>query len=141
MWALVVLQGAMLVLASIESLVMNAISGFALVGVLGLTVGSATLALRTARGLRERRRWARRVTLIAEWGVLTLGSIEVVATMALAGTPPGLVPVITGIVMPVSVLVLLRKTKSLFVGSSAASAQRTENASIPTDDPVLGTLV
>lgn len=141
MWALVVLQGAMLVLASIETLVVNAVFGFTLAGVLGLTVGSAILALRTARGLRERRRWARRVTLIAECGVLVLGLVEVVATMALAGTLPGLVPVVTGIVMPISVLVLLRRTKSLFVGSSAASAQRTENASVPTEDPVLGTLV
>ena len=136
-WALVVLQGAFLVLASIESLVVNAVFGFGLLSVVVLTVAGAVLTLRTARGLRERKRWARRLTLVAEWFVLAFGTIEVLATLALAGSFAGVVPLVTGILMPITILVFLRKTKPLF--ARADEQPIVDVAS--TDDPVLGTLV
>lgn len=136
-WALVMLQGAFLVLASIESLVVNAVFGFGLLSVLVLTLAGAVITLRTARGLRERKRWARRLTLVAEWFVLAFGTIEVVATLALAGSFAGVVPLVTGVIMPITILVFLRKTKPLF-----ARADEPPTVGVaPTDDPVLGTVV
>lgn len=110
-WSLVLLQGAILVLSTIESLVVNATQGFALIAVSALTGTAAALALLSARGLRKRKRWARRLILVAEWFVLTLGSIELVATQFLDAAGPDIVPILTGVVAPVTVLVLLRRTK------------------------------
>ena len=153
-WALVVLQGGVLVLAAIESLVVNAVFGFTLIAVVALTAAAAFLTLRTARGLRERRRWARRVTLVAEWFVLVFGVVEIIATFALAGSFAGLVPLVTGVLIPVTVLVFLRRTKPLFVVTPPPSEDvddidisepTPESVPVaehhPADDPILGTLV
>ena len=136
-WALVILQGGFLVLATIESLVVNAVFGFGLLSVLALTAAGAFVTLRTARGLRERKRWARRVTLVAESVVLVFGVIEMIATAALATSFAGLVPLVTGVLIPITVLVFLRRTKSLFVPATAEPIVETA----PSDDPILGTLV
>lgn len=138
LWALVLLQGGILVLSSVESLFVNALFGFSLIGVLVLTVGGAIVTLRAARGLRLRKRWARRVTLVAEWFVLTIGVLEVGASIAIPGASAGLVPIITRIVVPIAVLVLLRRTKPLFVRSTDVVVDVGDHE--PTDDPVLGVL-
>lgn len=121
LWALVLIQGGILVVSTIESLVANAAQGFGLIGVSVLTGVSAVLALYAARGLRRRRLWARRLTLVAESFVLALGVIELVATQFLDNSGLDLVPVLTGVVVPVAVLVLMRTTKPLFFRQSANS--------------------
>ena len=136
-WALVILQGGFLVLATIESLVVNAVFGFGLLTVLALTAAGAFVTLRTAKGLRERKRWARRVTLFAEWFILVFGAVEIIATLALANSFAGLVPLVTGVLIPVMVLAFLRRTKSLFVPPKPDPVVE----SAPADDPILGTLV
>jgi hypothetical protein len=113
-WSLVLLQGGILVVSTLESLVANATQGFALIAISIVTGMAVVLALMSARGLRRQKRWARRLTLVAEWFVLTLGSMELVATQLLDSTGPDIVPVLTGIVVPSVVLLLLRSTKPLF---------------------------
>lgn len=139
MWALVILQGGILVLSTIEALFVNALFGFSLVIVLLLTAGGAILTLRTARGLRLRKRWARRVTLVAEWFILVTGILEVGATVVLPGASTGIVPILTRIVIPVAVLIFIRRTKSEFV--VAPDNDTREGMDEPAEDPVLGVLV
>lgn len=139
LWALVILQGGILVLSSIEALFVNALFGFSVVVILILTAAGAVLTLRTARGLRLRKRWARRVTLVAEWFVLVTGVLEVGATFVLPGASTGIVPILTRIVIPIAVLIFLRRTKSQFVAEPDADTP--ERADEPADDPVLGVLV
>jgi len=139
LWALVVLQGGILVLSSVESLFVNALFGFSLIGVFILTACGAFLTLRTARGLRLRKRWARRVTLFAEWFVLAIGVIEVGASIAIPGASAGLVPVLTRVVVPIAVLVFLRRTKPLFAGEIEEDVDAGDRQ--PTEDPILGVLV
>lgn len=139
LWALVILQGGILVLSTIESLFVNALFGFSLIAVLLLTAGGAILTLRTARGLRLRKRWARRVTLVAEWFVLATGVLEVGATIALPGASTGIVPILTRIVIPIAVLVFLRRTKSMFAADTEAEVEAPDHE--PSEDPVLGVLV
>lgn len=123
-WAIVLLQGGFLILSTIESLVTNATQGFALISVTVLTGTGAFLTLRAAHGLRRRKRWAKRLTLTGEWFVLTFGVVELVATQFLDPAGIDLVPLITGVVMPISVLVLLRRTKSLFAAEQSAEDQK-----------------
>ncbi|MGI9528235.1 MAG: hypothetical protein ACR2NG_00860 [Acidimicrobiia bacterium] len=139
LWALVILQGGILVLSTLEALFVNALFGFSVVMILILTAAGAVLTLRTARGLRLRERWARRVTLVAEWFVLVTGLLEVAATILLPGASTGIVPILTRIVIPVAVLIFLRRTKSQFV--TEPDAETPELADEPADDPVLGVLV
>jgi uncharacterized membrane protein (DUF2068 family) len=113
MWAIVLIQGAITLLSFLEALVVGASQGVALVPILTLTGAGAVLALTSARGLRRRRRWARRVTLVAESLVLFAGATNFIATLVLAQRI-GLVSVLTTIVAPIAVLVLLRKTRDLF---------------------------
>jgi hypothetical protein len=118
-WSLVLVQGGILVVSTIESFVVNATQGFALIGITILTGFGAALALTSARGLRRLKRWARRLTLVAEWFVLTVGVIELIATQFLDSNGPDVVPVLTGTVVPVSILVLLWHVKPLFSRQSA----------------------
>lgn len=112
-WAIVLLQGAITLLSFLEALVVGAAQGVALLPILALTGIGAVLALTSARGLRRRRRWARRVTFVAESLVLLAGTINLVASLVLAQRI-GLVSVLTTIVAPILVLGLLRKTRDLF---------------------------
>lgn len=123
-WAIVLLQGGFLILSTIESLVANATQGFALIVVTILTATGAWLTLLAARGLRRRKRWAKRLTLTGEWFVLMLGAVELVATQFLDPSGIDLVPLITGVVVPISVLVLLRRTKPLFTSGPSTADQK-----------------
>ena len=146
-WALVLLQGAALALTTIESLVVNIGFGFLLLGNLVLTAAAATATLLAARGIRRRRRWARRLTIVGEWYVLAVGALDLALTVILAQTAPGLIPLVVTIGVPITVLLLLRGRKGDF-GPVAESPVTGElpvpvEASVrpPADDPVLGTLL
>ena len=146
-WALVLLQGGFLTATAIESLVVNLGSGFVLLPSLVLTIGAATLTFLVARGLRNRRRWARRTAMVSESFVLAFGLLEVVATVALTGGLPGIVPIVTGVAIPVAVMIFLRKLRSEFQPIDegaiefAGALPPTPTNPTPSDDPVLGTVV
>lgn len=112
-WAVIVIQGAITLLSFLEALAMGAFQGVPLVPILVLSGGGAILALASARGLRARRRWARRATMIAESLVLLVGSINLLLSMAMT-QQIGLVPMLTTIVAPLVVIVLLRRTREWY---------------------------
>jgi hypothetical protein len=136
LWALVVLQGAILLTTTVEAAFLGFVLGGGLAIPAVLTATAAVVTLLAARGLRRQRRWARRVLLIGEWFVIAFGALEVVATVLLAQTPPDLVPVVTGILIPATVLWLLRSVKGAFTADTPAVPATTQ----PADDPILGTL-
>lgn len=113
-WAIVLLQGGFLILLTIESLVANAVQGFALIGITIITGLAATMTLVAARGIRRHRRWARRVTMVGEWFLLVFGVIELLATQMIDPSGADLIPLVTGIILPVSVLVMLRRSRKVF---------------------------
>ena len=116
-WALVLLQGGMLVLLAIESFIANLTQGFLLIAVFILTALAATFTLLAARGLRHHKRWARRLTLTGEWFVLLFGLLELAATQLMDPAGIDLVPLLTGVIVPITVLALMRRTKELFVSA------------------------
>lgn len=143
MWAVVFLQGSILVATSLESLVINIGTGFAIAPILLFTSLAAFVTLMTAKGLRRRRSWARRVTIVTEWLVLVVGAAEVVATVALAGTAPQLMPVAVTVVMPIAVLVGIRRIRVLFPEESEAKPTLREDevtidGSLPRHHSMLG---
>lgn len=128
---LVLLQGAMLLLVALETIVMVAFAGPAIVGVFLLSTGATVLTLLTVKGLRKRKRWARRVTLVSEWAVLALASLDAIFTIVLVGSVPPLVPILVGFGIPIAALRLVRVTKPLFVHGddlTAKSFQRVESS-------------
>lgn len=113
-WAIVLIQGAITVLSFMEGLVVGAAQGIPLLPAVVLTGGGGAMALVAARGLRRRKRWARRVTLVAESLILALGTINALASIALT-QHLGLMSFLTTIAAPVVVILMLRRTKPLFV--------------------------
>ena len=112
-WAVVLVQGAITLLSFLEALVIGVALGVPIVLVLVLTGTGAAIALAAARGLRRRKRWARRATLIAESLILAIGIINALASLALSGQL-SLMPFLTMIAAPVVVILMLRRTKPLF---------------------------
>ena len=118
-WAIVLIQGGITVLSLIEALVLNAFQGGVLLPVVIITGAGAVLAFVGARGLRRRRRWARRLTMVAESLVLVVGGINL-GLAAILNQQAGLMPVLTTILAPAVVLALLRKTRDWFPNKLAA---------------------
>jgi hypothetical protein len=113
---LVLMQGAILVATTIEAAIFGLAFGPASRPAVLLTAGAAILTLTTARGLGRRRRWARRLTIIAEIGVLAGGLLELGLALAFTGAAIGIVPILTRLVVPIIVIVALREpaTRSSF---------------------------
>ncbi len=90
-WAIVLIQGAITLLTAFEATIGSfALGSIAVAGpVIGLSIFGGALALASARGLRLRRRWARKVTVIAEYLVLGSGVLALVASLVLAQRPAG----------------------------------------------------
>ena len=116
LWAIVLLQGGIGLTTTLEALVGGLGFGApATVPIVSLSLAGAVLALASARGLRRRKRWARRVTLVAEWLLLAVGLLNVLATILMAEMLPGPVPILTTILTPIAVMILLRRSKGEFV--------------------------
>ena len=112
-WAVVLVQGAITLLSLFEALAIGVALGVPLVHVLALTGAGTAMALSAARGLRQKKRWARRLTLTAESLILALGIINALASLALSGHL-SLMPFLTTIAAPLVVILMLRRTKPLF---------------------------
>jgi hypothetical protein len=108
---LVLVQGGIALLSTVEILFWATFADPA--GALGpsvlLTGGMAvgTLALATALG--QRFRPARRLVLVLETVVLASALVDLGLALAFAHRPLGLVPLLTRLVLPVAVIVLLRR--------------------------------
>lgn len=137
--AFVLLQGAMLLILALETIVMVALSGPAIAGTFLLSAGASVLTFMTVKGLRKHRRWARRVTIFSEWGLIAFATLDMVLTLILAGSLPPLIPLMVGFMIPIAVLRLLRSTKPMFVerGSGDGTVEAPSDVGVPSDRPLL----
>ncbi len=123
--ALLLLQGAILVATTIESLFW----GFVFPGAGGavLMSGASAVVILVARTrLRADRRWARRFVYAVEVLLLVAVAIDIALAIALTHALPPVVALLTQLVLPVSVVAILRR--------SAGAAR----AAIPTNPVAIG---
>jgi hypothetical protein len=107
--ALLLLQGAILVATTIEALVWGAVF-LGAGGTVLLSAGSAVVILVARIRLRTDRRWARRLVYVVEGLILALFAIDIVLAIALTHALPPLVALMTQLVLPMSVVTLLRRS-------------------------------
>ncbi|MGF1617966.1 MAG: hypothetical protein ACFCU2_09215 [Acidimicrobiia bacterium] len=121
LWAIVLLQGAITLTTALEATVGALALGslFAAGPVISLTLGGAVLALASARGLRLRRLWAKRMTVVAESLLLVVGVLGVGLSLLMTGGPVGLVTLVTTLVVPSIVLTLVVRNSQVFVPEGA----------------------
>ena len=108
--ALLLLQGAILVATTIESLfwgIAFGSTGLALV----MSAASATVIL-VAR-LRADRAWARRLVYAVEGLILLTAVVDSAISLALAHALLPMVALLTQVALPISVIVLLRRSRRL----------------------------
>jgi len=107
---LLLLQGSIFVATTIESLIWGiAFAGAAAAPL--LLSGWAAAAILVARArLRADRRWTRRLVYGVEGFTLAFFALDLALAIALTGTPPPAVAVLTRFVLPVSVIFLVRQT-------------------------------
>jgi hypothetical protein len=107
---LLLLQGSILVATTIEALIW----GFAFAGGGGtpfVVSGIAALAILVARArLRADRRWMRRLVYIVECFTLAELAIDTALAIAITGALPPAVALLTRLVLPIAVIVLLRRS-------------------------------
>ena len=106
---LVLIQGAILAVATLEAIVFLAFVGQASSVSLALTAGAAVLTLATAAGLARGSRRARSWTLVAELAVIVVGLIDLVLAMLMTGEAVGPVGLLTRLVLPAAVITILRR--------------------------------
>jgi hypothetical protein len=106
---LVLMQGAVLVARTAEAALFLAITGTSALASLGLTAGAAVLTLATAAGLARGSIRARRWTLIAEAGVLAIGTVDLALALVMTGEPLGPVGLLVELAVPAAIIVLLRR--------------------------------
>ena len=107
---LLLLQGSILVATTIEALVW----GMAFAGAAGVPLllsGGAAVVILVARArLRADRQWSRRLVHGIEGFTLAFLALDLALAIALTGTPPPAVALLTRFVLPVSVIFLLRQS-------------------------------
>lgn len=111
---LVLIQGAVALSLSAE-----AVGGALLLGGGGfgalLSLGGAVLTFALGRRLRRRSRRARRWLMVFQFGWLGSAIVDMGLSVAVAGIGPGPVVLLTRVALPLSVLLLLRRTRSEFL--------------------------
>ena len=123
--ALLLLQGAILVATTIEAVIWDmAFAGSA--GVPFLLSGGAAVAILVARArVRADRRMTRRLVYGVEGFTLAFFALDLALAVALTGTPPLAVAILTRFVLPVSVIFLLRQSAR---AAGAPAPRRTTSA-------------
>lgn len=106
---LVLLQGGIAVVSTIEVLVVGAVLGAPLVQVFLLTGGGALLTLSLAAGLVRRSRRARRLVVVLEVLWLIAATIDLLLSVFMARRGLELVPILTRIALPYAIFRLLRR--------------------------------
>ena len=106
--ALLLVQGAILVATTVEALIWGAIFGASASILLS---GLAALAILVARArLRPERRRSRRIVYLVEGATVVFFVIDSALAIALAHVLPPVVAILTQLVLPVSVITLLRRS-------------------------------
>lgn len=119
---LVLMQGAILVATTIEAALFGLAFGPSTAPGVLFTAGAAVLTLAASRGLGRRKRWARRLTISAEFAILAGGLLELALSVLVVGAAFGIVPTLTRLVLPIVAIVALREpTAFASFGSMTAS--------------------
>jgi hypothetical protein len=105
--SLLTFQAAMYVVTAVEAAAMSAISGAAGWGLVVLSLLLVFALLRSARRVRQHRPW-RRVRVL-EFSLLGWAAIDLALAVFLSTDWLGLLPTLTRIAVPVTVIVLLSK--------------------------------
>jgi hypothetical protein len=106
--ALLLLQGAILVATTIEALVWGA---FFPGGGAALLSGVSAVVILVARvRLRADRRWSRRLVYVVEGSTVAFFAVDIVLAAVLAQALPPVVALLTQLVLPISVVTLLRRS-------------------------------
>jgi hypothetical protein len=119
--ALLLLQGAILVATTLESLLWGlafASTGGALV----MSAGSAVVILVARTRLRPDRTMSRRLVYAVEGLILLTAAIDTAISLVLAHALLPMVALLTQIALPISVIALLRRSRTPRAASSRASA-------------------
>jgi hypothetical protein len=107
---LLLVQGAILVATTIEA----AVWGIAFAGASGAPVllsgGAAVMILIARARLRVGRGWSRRFVYAVEGFTIAFLALDLALAIALTGTPPPAVALLTRFALPVSVIYLLRQS-------------------------------
>jgi hypothetical protein len=107
---LLLLQGSILIATTIEAVVWGmAFAGAAGVPLL-LSGGAAAVILAARARLRADRRWSRRVVYGVEGFTLAFLALDLALAIAVTGTPPPAVALLTRFALPLSVIYLVRQT-------------------------------
>jgi hypothetical protein len=107
---LLLLQGSILVATTIEAVVWGMAFAGAAATPLVLSLGAAVMILVARARLRADRRWSRRLVYGIEGFTLAFLALDLALAIALTGTPPPAVALLTRFVLPVSVIFLLRQS-------------------------------
>jgi hypothetical protein len=107
---LLLLQGSILVATTIESLIWGMAFAGAAAAPLLLSGGVAVGILVARARLRADRRWTRRLVYVVEGFTLAFLALDLALAIALTGTPPPAVALLTRFVLPVSVIFLVRQS-------------------------------
>ncbi len=105
---LVMLQGAIAVLSTVEVLVAGAAFGFVTAPLVLVNLAAATLALWLAAGLARYSRLARRTTIVVQVLILLIATIDLLLALILTQQPLELVPTLVRFVLPITVIRMLR---------------------------------
>ncbi len=126
--ALLLLQGAILVATTIESLFWGlafASTGGALV----MSAASAVVILLGRTRLRPDRTWSRRLVYAVEGLILLTAVIDTTISLVLAHALLPMVALLTQVAMPISVIALLRRSRRLPRAASSRTSAVLEGAS------------
>lgn len=126
---LLLLQGSILVATTIESLIWGLAFAGAAAAPLLLSGGAAVVILVARARLRADRRGIRRLVYGVEGFTVAFLGIDLVLAIALTGTPPPPVALLTRFVLPVSVIYLVRQSARATVAPTLRSAAAVEGAS------------
>ena len=119
---LLLLQGAIAVVSTLEVSVMTAVSGPLLFPLVAVNAFAAALSLWLAAAIRRHSRLGRRLVMIIEVLVILIATIDLLLSIFIAQAPLELVPVLTRFFLPVAVIRLLRRrvVKAYFAKSLPA---------------------
>jgi hypothetical protein len=111
---LVLLQGGFVLLSTLEVALMGLFTGTIalLVPTVALTGGAAAVVLLLGAGLGRRSYLARRLVIAGEVLVVVAALVDLALAIVLAQAPLDPVPLLTRLVLPVAVIVLLRRSRT-----------------------------
>jgi hypothetical protein len=105
---LVLLQGAALVVSTLEGLVFLGFVGPTAGPTVVLTGTAAVVTLAVASGIGRRDARARRITLLAEAAIVAVALIDLALSLLMTGEALPLVSTIARLVLPLAVIAILR---------------------------------